>query len=205
MMTMLDAVLLRRLQQQQFLVGNNQRMVMTTLDAAAAAEALAMAVSCWEPGWEHVWSFMMSIMACESQGINLNEQWIIPESWVPFNATQNRHFMAPIIACMHISFKWGGAWCHGCCWSCLPNWSWHKWVHEKRVCSGCYAMQIRDLPKSIGFCCTYWYTLYTITSCKLCRILDTFSRNLIAYIAYNLSACRNKQKNPANTPNAGMF
>jgi len=48
----------------------------------------------------------------------------------------------------------------------------------KRVCcSGCYAVQIRDLPKSTGFHCTYWYTLYTITSCKLCRIHDTFSRN----------------------------
>jgi len=78
--------------------------------------------------------------------------------------------MTPIIACIvHISFKWGGAWCHSCCWS------WHERVHEKRVWN---AMQIRDLPKSTGFCCTYWYTLYTITSCKLCRILDTFSRNL---------------------------
>ncbi len=36
--------------------------------------------------------------------------------------------------------------------------------------------QIEALQKSIDFCCTDWYILYTIACSKLRRILETISR-----------------------------
>ena len=171
---------------------------MTKMLDTAAAKAPAVS-SLEQPRWQQqhwmllllwrLWQWQFLVGNQDKNNDEHNGMWKAREQ---FKQTMNRtwiilpHTMQHetgiswhpcIIACiMHISFKWGRAWCHGCCWS------WHEQVHEKRVCN---TMQIRDLPKSTGFRCTYWYTLYTITSCKLRRILDTFSRNLIAYIAYH--------------------